>query len=135
MVFDEAVLDQVLDVLDLGGTVVAFLDFAFDLVGEVANQLLLLRADLLVEILEGGLDGADDINRVEFDDSAVTLLDEHLAHIRLPFRDSVCHIAVRGGGPRHIKNLHVHWVPSFPLAGRLPAFIVLHLPHRLYHEI
>ena len=127
MVFDEAVLDQVLDVLDLGGTVVAFLDFAFDLVGEIADELLFLRTDFLIKVLESGLDGADDVDRIEFDDPAVTLLDEHLAHGFLPFCDGVLCVAFRGGGQRRIKNLHVHWVPSFPWVGLLPTFVRSHV--------
>ena len=75
---DQGVLDEVLDVLDLGGTVVALRDLAFDLVGEAADQLLLLRADLLVKVGEGGLHGADDVYRVEVDDATVTLLHQHL---------------------------------------------------------
>ena len=67
-----------MDVLDLGGAVVALRDLAFDLVGEAADQLLLLRADLLVKVGEGGLHGADDVYRVEVDDATVTLLHQHL---------------------------------------------------------
>ena len=127
VVFNQAMLDQVLDVFDLGGTVVAFLDFAFDLVGEIADELLFLRTDFLIKVLESGLDGADDVDRIEFDDPAVTLLDEHLAHGFLPFCDGVLCVVFRGGGQRRIKNLHVHWVPSFPWVGLLPTFVRSHV--------
>ena len=77
VVLDQPVLDEVLDVLDLGGTGVAQLDLALDLIGDAADQILLLRAHLLVQIGERGLDGVDDVGRVEIHDTTVTLLHQH----------------------------------------------------------
>ena len=53
VVFDQAVLNEILDVFDLGGTVVTILDFGFDLIGDITDQLFLLRPDLLIKVGEG----------------------------------------------------------------------------------
>ena len=53
VIFDQAVFNEILDVFDLGGTVVTILDFGFDLIGDVTDQLLLLRPNLLIKVSEG----------------------------------------------------------------------------------
>ena len=53
VVFDQTVLNEILDVFDLGGTVVTILDFGFDLIGDITDQLFLLRPDLLIKVGEG----------------------------------------------------------------------------------
>ena len=53
VVFDQAVFNEILDVFDLGGTVVTILDFGFDLIGDITDQLFLLRPDLLIKVGEG----------------------------------------------------------------------------------
>ena len=45
--------NEILDVFDLGGTVVTILDFSFDLIGDITDQLFLLRPDLLIKVGEG----------------------------------------------------------------------------------
>ena len=45
--------NEILDVFDLGGTVVTILDFGFDLIGDITDQLFLLRPDLLIKVGEG----------------------------------------------------------------------------------
>ena len=101
VILDQAMLHKILDVLDFGRTVVAFLDLSLDLVGDTTDHLLFLRADLLVEIGEGGLHRADDVDRIEIDHTTIALLDEH-------FLRSGC-----GGRVHRAQNLSFHF-SSFP---------------------
>ena len=65
VIFDQAVFNEILDVFDLGGTVVTVLDFGLDLIGDVANQPFLLRTDFLVEVGESRFHRADDVDRIK----------------------------------------------------------------------
>ena len=106
VVFDQAVFNEILDVFDLGGTVVTILDFGFDLIGDITDQLFLLRPDLLIKVGEGGLHRADDVDRIEVDHTTVALLDEYLTGSRF------------NGCGDGIQSLRFH-SSSFP--GRTPS--------------
>ena len=79
VILNQRMLDKVLDILDLGRSRIPFLDLAFDLIGEITDQSLLLRADLLIEIGECGLYGGNDVDRIETHDTTITLLHLHRA--------------------------------------------------------
>ena len=81
VVLDERVLHEVLDVFNLGGTVVTFLDFAFHLAGQVTDHALLFGPDFFVEVCECGLDGLDDVDGVEIHDATIALLDQHRGRV------------------------------------------------------
>ena len=79
---NEGVLNEVLDVLDLGGTSVTLLDLAFDLIGEAADHGIFLGTDFLVQVAEGGLDRRDDVDGVKIDHTTIALLNENGGGLR-----------------------------------------------------
>ena len=114
VVLDERMLHEVLDVFDLGGAVVAFLDFAFHLASQVADHTLLFGPDFFVEVREGGLDGFNDVDGVEIHDATIALFDQHRG--RVP---CLC--------PRGVHDLSFHAL-SCSLKGPVPPGRVAEAP-------